>query len=727
MSNPIHNPNQFEQSGDEINPISQLLQYYYVFVRPRWWLFLAIPFLFVAAAIVYVQTATSTYQASCRVYLQPEKVKVTNIQDVYDPSGSSPSMRLEFIASQLRLVSSQDVLKKAFATLNLADAPEYQVDNPLRIFSNRLKVSGERGTSFINISYVAKDPKEAANIANGIANAYIDSFRSRQTDVSASGLEKLRGQLEKMRVDRAKARTELTDFKEKNNIVNADASYGLLGTQLSKLNDSLIDAKTSEVELAASLKCIEDNRAEAAIVLPLLTVGKDGTGTGSLGSIKMLALQHQTTLPELLSRYSETHPSVKIHREVGETIDKAMKQEVENGIRSLKMQYDRARQQIALIEKEIAAIQQETFKLDRVTGQYRIFEDTSKTTEDSFRMVISRISELEIAQATGNIAGSIAYVSDAAMPPAGRYSPQKSKICLLALIASLMLAGGISVLLGLFNSSIKGKEEIRMALDPSLVEFGSIPKIEDTEAEMLASKSNHSMLKEAFRSVRTSLSLSLATRDAKVFIISSALPGEGKTFTSFNLARAFANDNKRVLLMDLDLRKPRVHKLLASQMKETGPLKGMTNVLVDDATLTEVIYSFPQYSLDVAFAGHIPPNPSELLGTKKLQEIIEQAKASYDLVIIDSPPLLNVADTMLIAGRDELPILLVTRLFSTTQHQLRSLRDRLATVNLRLTGFLTNCVDIPKDSYGYYYGGQYYSYRSYGYYNNYAEETEKKK
>ena len=723
MTNQINNPNLLEQSGDEMNPISQLLQYYYVFVRPRWWLFIAIPFLFVAAAVVYVQTATPKYQASCRVYLQPEKIKVTNIQDVYDPSGSSPGLRSEFIASQLRLVASQDVLSKAFETLNLAESLPYQkAISPLLEFSKPLKVVGERGTSFINISYVAKDPNEAARIANGIANAYIDSFRSRQTDVSASGLEKLRGQLEKMRADREKARTELTNFKEKNSIVNADSSYGLLGTQLSKLNDSLIDAKATETELAASLKCIEDNRAEAAIVLPLLTVGKEGGGVGSLGDIKMLELRHQTTLPELLSRYSDTHPSVKIHREVRDTIEAAMKQEVENGIRSLKMQHDRAKQRAALIDQEITAIQQKIFALDRVTGQYRILEDTCKTTEDGYRMVINRISELEIAKATGNIAGSIAYVSDKALPPENRYSPQKAKLCLLALIASLMLAGGISVVLGLFNSTIKGKEEIRQALDPALVEFGAIPKIDQTEEEMLNCQDNHSMLKEAFRSVRTSLSLSLATREASVFIISSALPGEGKTFTAFNLARAFAKDNKRVLLMDLDLRKPRMHKLMASLM-DGAPAKGLANVLVGDATLTEVVRSFPQFSLDIAFAGPVPPNPSELLGTKKLQAIIEQAKASYDLVIIDSPPLLNVADTMLIAGR-ELPILLVTRLFNTTQHQLRSLHDRLATVDIRLTGFLTNCVDIPRDAYGYYYGGRYYTYRSYGY--NYADETEKK-
>jgi capsular exopolysaccharide synthesis family protein len=717
MTNQINNPNLLEPSGEEMNPIAQLQQYYHVFVRPRWWLFIAIPFLFLTAAIVHVQTATPMYQTSCRVYLQPDKIRVTNIQDVYDPNSRSP----EFIATQVRLVSSQDVLKKAFESLNLASSPRYQnAINPLQAFAGPLTVVSERGTSFINIGYSSSDPNEAARIANGIANAYIDSFQDRQVDVSASGLDKLRGQLDKMRQDREKARKELSDFKVKNNIVNADGSYELLGSQIAKLNESLIEAKTLDGELESSLKCIADNRADATIVLPLLMGGKEG---GGLGNLKMLELQHQTTLPELLSRYSETHPSVKVHREVRATIEAAMQQEVENGIRSMKLQQERARQRVALIEKEIANLRQQIFKLDGVTGEYRILEDTYKTTEDAFRMVINRISELEIAKATGNIAGSIAYVSDKALPPDSYYSPQKEKTCKMALLASLLVAAGISVLLGLFNSSVKGKEEIRQALDPALVEFGSVPKIDQGEAEMLSCQDNHNMLQESFRSIRTSLSLSLATRDASVFIISSALPGEGKTFTAFNLARAFARDNKRVLLMDLDLRKPRMHKLMASLM-DAAPAKGLANVLVGDATLPEVIRSFPQFSLDIAFAGPIPPNPSELLGTKKLQAILEEAKASYDLVIIDSPPLLNVADTMLIASRDSLPILLVTRLFSTTQHQLRSLHDRLATVNLRLTGFLTNCVDIPKDSYGYYYGGRYYSYRSYGY--NYTEETEKK-
>lgn len=702
-------------AAEEANPIHQALQAYHVFIRPRWWLFLVLPVLFLLAAVFYVQSKKETFQATCRVYLQPEKVKVTNIQEVYDSGGGS---RAEYIASQVKLVSSQDVLEKAFKELKLGETPEYLNNpNPLAAFAGGLNVAVERGTSFITISYIADTKDKAALIANTIANAYIASTYSRQSTVSGQGLEKLREQLKRIRDERERARKELNEFKEQNNLVTADGSYDLLGSQLSKLNESLIEAKAQESELQSSLQSLKDNPASAALLLPLITAGGEkGDSSGSMGAIRMLALQHEMMLPELLGKgYTDTHPSVKAHKEVAKTIDAAMQQEVANGIRSLELQLSRAQQRQKLIQEDIDRIKKEIFRIDATVGQYRILEDTCKTVEDSFRLVINRISELEITQATGNVEMTTTYISDKATPPVGRFAPQKTKICAIALLAGLALAAGISALLGALNNSLKGKEEIQEVLGQSLVEFGAIPKITEDEAEMLQSKNQHSALREAFRSIRISLNLSFATRDAKAFVVSSALPGEGKTFTAFNLARAFAQDNKRVLVMDLDLRKPRMHQLLMSLIGEK-PTKGLANVIVGDATLKEVVRHIPECGLDVAFAGPVPPNSSELLGTRKLHDLLEEAKASYDLVIIDSSPIISVSDALLIAGQG-VSLLLVTRLFKTTRPQMRTLGERLATVNMQLTGFLTNCVDIPSDAYGYYYQGYYHTYRSYGYYH----------
>ena len=191
--------------------------------------------------------------------------------------------------------------------------------------------------------------------------------------------------------------------------------------------------------------------------------------------------------------------------------------------------------------------------------------------------------------------------------------------------------------------------------------------------------------------------------------ISSAFPGEGKTFVSFNLAKSFAMDNRRVLLLEMDLHRPRLWKLLSSVVTKK-PEKGVSNILIGDCDLKSVIVHVEEFNLDIAFAGPIPPNAAELLGTKKLADLLAEAQTKYDCVLIDTPPILAVSDTLIIASQN-VPLLLLTRLYTTSMPALRHLRDRLASVNLRLAGLLANNADVPKNSY---YSSGDYSYR-YGY------------
>ena len=194
MTNPETTPEPIVSREEDVNPVYQALQYYYVFIRPRWWLFIIIPALFFAAALFHVETATPMYRATCRVYLQPDKVRLTNIQDVYDVN-SRWRPQSEIIADQIRLASSDSVLSRALEALGMEE--DYiNSPNPLRAFAGPLSITGDRETSFLNISYASSDRKKAATVANGIARAYIDSFRTRESKMSKQGLEKLLGSYE---------------------------------------------------------------------------------------------------------------------------------------------------------------------------------------------------------------------------------------------------------------------------------------------------------------------------------------------------------------------------------------------------------------------------------------------------------------------------------------------------------------------------------------------------
>jgi len=256
------------------------------------------------------------------------------------------------------------------------------------------------------------------------------------------------------------------------------------------------------------------------------------------------------------------------------------------------------------------------------------------------------------------------------------------------------------------DRSVKFKEQIEDLTNIPVLGF--IPRLKGKDKETVALEAPSGYMGEAFNHIKTNLGLSILGRIMKICVITSAEEKEGKTLTALNMAFAFARANKRVLLMDCDMRKPKLKNVLADLLPDTGE-HGLSSVLVGEVEFEDIVVSPKAVpNMDVALCGYIPPNPTELLDSPNFRKIIANAKKKYDMIIIDSPPALHVADSTILAGAS-IPVVFVTRLFKTNRKLLASTVEKIKNVQGISVGVIANNVEkkASKQS-SYYYGGSYY-------------------
>ncbi len=276
-----------------------------------------------------------------------------------------------------------------------------------------------------------------------------------------------------------------------------------------------------------------------------------------------------------------------------------------------------------------------------------------------------------------------------------------------AVLIGLLLGIGAAVLVENLDDSVKTPEEV---VDMGLVALGTIPRIREgreAQSRLVTHGDPRSPVAEAYRSLRTNIAFARAQSELRVIVLTSPGPSDGKSTTVANLAITFAQQGQRTLLIDADLRRAVLDKLF-----EVERSPGLTDVLVGQAALTDVVRETEVPNLTVLGSGHFPPNPSELLGSTSMRSVLEQARQLYDVVLLDSPPLLAVTDAAVLSTIADGTILIV-RMGTTAKSAVRRAKSQLEAVRAPLLGTVLNAVDFRQGafggSYGYYYYYYYYS------------------
>lgn len=692
-------------SDDDIIDLSELIKA----VRTRLPLCGAIVGGVTVLALAYSFLATPVYLSSTRMLIEPGNLKVTQIQDVYDSDvGRDSTARKTFMQTQIKLLTSDKILAKVFEHFRLAEDPDYaDSKQPLLALSKQVVIKEVPNTSLVDIGFKDKDPQKAAEIANYLARVYMDDSRQRASGFSNLGLERLQDELLTMAENRRKAVRQLNDYKLEHNILSVDAAQKLGIERLTALDEVYVSAQEALASAKATVDAIELWRKSGKRLDSI----PEAISNPTLTQFKMARLNAQSALIKTLQDFGSGHRSVAIQRKMIEDMDRAIADETENALISVQAKYEQAKTRVQIIEAERKKATDELKALDAIADEYRMLDDNLKAAEEAYKFVLQRVNELQIARNADSGAGGTFQVIDVATPPVRAAFPQKGKIVSVAFLGSAVLSVLLCILLELMDKTVKRREEVEQLADAPV--YGMIPYAGDGErTDVVTYDKSQSIVAEAFRGLRTALSLSTLGRKARVLAVTSSVPGDGKTFVSLNTAITYARAKKRVLLVDSDLRRHRLTNVI-------GKLKpcstGMSNLLAGDIALSDfaqvLVKPFDDMTLDVMTSGPETPTPVELLSGENLRKLLDILKEHYDMIIFDAPPVLSVADTRALAALEELNFLVVVRMNSTEKKQLAMTVDSLRGVNARFIGTVMNHSDAESEQNGYSYGYGY----GYGY------------
>lgn len=707
-----------------------LKDYLHVLLMRRW-VIIGVSFLVIFATALAVFLMTPVYKATCLLLIEPTKINVTDFQEVYDPAlsqfaGSEPARR-EFMETQFTLLTCRPIMERVFAKYNFGEKEEFRnADDPIPVFTDHFSVNPVRRTRLVEVSFEWKDPELAAEVVDYQVNTYIQDYRERRLGVTGGGLEALKVKADELRPKVAEAADALQKFITEHGAVSLDQSQNIVVERLKMLNTQLTDLQNKRIELQSQIQSI-GHALESRTPLEDLPEVMDNP---IMRDLKMEWIRTQQEISDLSERFGQNHPELMAARAKLDAVRDKIEIEVRSILSATHLDYQRSKEQEENILEALKEQTNEVMSLDNLRIEYQILKDAHDTLNNTYRAIIQRIEEIEISTAAGSEEDNIFIIAPAKVP-VKIARPKRKQAVLLAVLFGPMLGIALAFFLQYLDTTVKTREEVEQltgipvlgfvpALREELNGGGSEAGNERAAYDMLAIERPRSALAEAFRSLRTALSFSAGAQDVRSFLVTSPSPLEGKSLVSINLAFTFAQAGMKVLLVDSDMRKPRLHKTF-----DLPPSVGLSNLLAGEGVggLNEAVHATRVENLFVLPSGPRPPNPAELLATKRMKALVREMEENFDRIIFDTPPVVNVTDSSILmhfVGGG----LIVIRSFTTQRGLAQRASELLQGTQGRLLGIILNNADIPKGVYGY---EGYYYYSSYYYYYGDSDEQKKSK
>ena len=619
--------------------------------------------------------------------------------------------------------------------IKLEDLPDHDFNDFVSNFRNSLRVSNQKRTDMLQISMQSIDSDEATLLANTLIEVYRLIDLEWATGEMSHLKTFLNEQITLKEVELKKSEDDLRSFQEKYKIFGIDNNSKLLLQNLMNAESELYNTK-AEYNIA-----IERKR----YIQSLLTDEEKNFSESVSNTIndRLIALKKEIAIKEAelisaISQQGEEHNIVKSIKEKLRRLKESLEIETRNLISKGISAADPIKYRQTLMDSVIsitaisAMLNTRTNELEKLVFKYQ----NQITTLPEKALEYARLSRnlnidtatyslmrQKLEEARINEASKIGKVRivDPALSEMNKVKPNARMNIFISLVLGFSISIGLAFLLEFFDNTIKSVDFLEkkglsiLALIPSIVNqkvdkkvnMGNVQKI---KRRIITREDPKSPVSEAYRSLRTSLMYSDNNRkDSNVILVSSSEPGEGKTTTIVNLAITYANLGKKTLLIDTDLRKPVIHQVFSVSREPgiTKYLSGLENNFKNLAVETEV------ENLSVITCGVVPPNPSEILASNKMKELIESLRKDYDVILLDSPPLLAVTDSFVTMKYVD-QFILVVRSGSTVKGALNRSLAQLELTNSPLTGAVLNAVDESTS-----YGGNYY----YNYYHYYRDDN----
>jgi capsular exopolysaccharide synthesis family protein len=678
----------------------------------KWWLIALIATGAVLVAIVYLLNTPTIYESTVVVQVEQEEQKALNIdvtkQDLRQNEllktleqnfANQNLMQRVIVANNLisnpGVVPPPSFLKRQLRPLlGKSDASPNEVDAMVEFLLDRADAKLRRGTRLIDVTFEHEDPKLAQKIVGSIVQEAIQKSLSQRQLAGETAAAFLSREAETLRAKLEKSEQALQDYKEKTGSVSLENRQNIVVEKLRELSSELTRANADRLRAEADYAQIEAARDNPEM---LLTINSIAAHPSVVALREMLAGQ-EGELAKLSQRYTQYHPKmIEAQSQLKET-RRSLNEAVQKASIALRNVQSSAIARERSLELALQDQEKQALELNRQTIQYKILTREVESDREIYESVIARIKETKVAMAMEPLVYRIVEPATTAIP----VKPRKLPTLFMALVGGLILGAGTVKALHSLDTALHSVDQAEAFLE--LPVLAAVPRDEEpAEAGSPVEAIRHpdSLVAEAFRTLRTSLVLLGRAEDRKIVSITSAVPGEGKTYISGNLAACFAQQGLRVLLIDADLRRPAVERLFF----KTADATGLTEYLTGQAKADAVIRETSVKNLFCISAGGRAPNPAELLAQPSFHELMRTIASRFDRVVIDTAPINVVSDTLVLAKHVQTVCLVVD---SRTTHRkaVRHALDQLIRVQAPVSGIILNCLPAAGGiDYFYHYSG----------------------
>ena len=559
-------------------------------------------------------------------------------------------------------------------------------------FLGALSIVPVRNTRLVEIRYTSTDPAFAAAAANAVAAAYIQQNMEFKLNTSKEAGDFLADRLAEQRQAVEASERALQEFKEQNGAVSiAEGTSTIAVQRLTDLNSALIKARTERINKEALFNQLKSMQASGTIETFPAVLAND-----HVQGLKTNLAQVQREQAQLSERYLDNHPEMIKIRSAVQSAGAKLTGEISKVVEGVNSEYRAALAQEQSLQGALNAQRTEAVGQNKMGIAYNVLQREADSNRQIYESLLQQTKETGIS---GERRATNVRVVDEAEIPRGPISPDLRADMTFALVAGLVLAIGLAFGFEYLDNRIKTPQELKAHLGiPFLGMVPALPADKQIKNPLLDNGVPQNFV-EAFKSVRTNVLFSTAEEGMRSLVITSAGPGEGKSLVASNLAMALAQAGQRVLLIDADMRRPRVHEIFGGEQEP-----GLSNVLAGNAKSAEAIRKASTAGLWVMPAGHIPPNPAELLGSRRYAEFIASLQLHFDWVVLDTPPVMVVADSSIVANQSS-GVVFVVRADHTSRQAVRAAVEQLEGANAHLLGSVLNGADLVRNPY--YYSAYY--------------------
>ena len=684
------------------------LQHYIGVLRKRWPMLAALVVLATVGTIVWTMRQPRIYEATCSIIIEANAPQVLEgVKDVIE-MGPGGWIYREFAQTQFRIILSRENTQRVIDRLGLEHDPSFsrtadgkgqvsRQDIVFRLLQN-VRVVGVRDSRIANITVRDTDPERAVRIANAFADTYIE----RNLDYKLEGARTAGSWLGEQTVDLRKrleaSELELYKFKKERNLldVGLDDKLGMTRQNLQALNQKLADVKAKRIEIESIRKLILAAKNDIAEKESLPEI-RDNVVVEKL---RENYLDLSKIKADLDARYGEKHPKIDNIQKQLEAIQRDYRRELDQVLKAFDKRYQALLDTESGLSKWMHQEKQQALELAKLEVEYRPLSRDAENNAKMFGLISQRQKEIDL---TGLLRSNNVRILDRAITPRWPVSPRLSFNLAVGLFAGLVL--GMLLMLGIeaLDNTIKTPEAAEalvgaplLGMLPILVHARQRTAENATERDLTVFKDPTSAAAEACRSIRTNLMFLSAEKEVHVLVVTSPGPQDGKTTAAISLAITMAQGGARVLLVDTDMRKPRIHRSFGLKSD-----RGLSTVMMGDAKLADVVFHSEVPNLDVLPCGPTPPNPAELIHTDRFREILEQCKRDYSRVVLDSPPAGFVTDPAILGNLAD-GVVLVVRAGHTTREAVSFARRQINDARARILGVIINRTDRRAGGYGYY-------------------------